>query len=252
MTDKKLESLDRVVRAVTAERALAREVRNLTIEALKNNNERFHQTKQAVLELARLTPSIAWETTNVYAILNNYAEGLSKIRASCSHRRLSMDRLSKVVKLPEFRLVMERDVYIDEIAQLDARTVSLSLYVDIARKDTFIFQLLSFKHWVNLTSEPAFVQYAGPDHAILNSELDCLRGVPKPEQRQVYEVCDTKGYRDPALSRWEKVDANEEEIKAIARPATVVLESKIIIYCMYHNISVQNLQAYCPRGHSSC
>jgi len=140
-TEERNAALENVTQLVLKEQTLAREVRNMAGQAFRSIAERQHQLKQGIIDLAHITPNIASETTQIANTMNGYRDGLAKIRASCASRHRSVEELNKFARLDEFRQVKEMDVYIDEIRRLDCRSFSLSLHIDVARKNAQVFHI---------------------------------------------------------------------------------------------------------------
>ena len=109
-----------------------------------------------------------------------------------------------------------------------------------------MYEVVGLSHWADYSTNPVFVEYSGPNHAIHNSDRDCLKGLELNKQSRVYELCDTESYRDPAFDSWRPVQADEAEIKLRSRPIVYLVGSKNVIYCLYQNATVDGKTLRCP------
>lgn len=240
--------LERNIEMVRGDLNLGKELRSSLLSEIERDRRLVYDTKQAILDIAQSTPAIAWEATRIFNTLHEYKLGLKLINQECRSRRLSIEGIFKMAKVQSLANVKTTDTYINELKVNGRETISFSVLIDLERQNHTVYRTLGLGHWRNVSSEPVFVTYGGPELVIYNHEIDCLATVVEgmKDHLLIYQTCTEPSYKDKNIDTWLPVSGGDESIKAQTKPTVVKIGNENLIYCLYENITIMGREMRCP------
>lgn len=224
----------------------ARQRRLETINEVAKLNKRIHENKEAIHEITKITPDLAYSASMLAIKLNNYREGIKIMQRQCNQRKLDMFGLSKIIEIKEFNTTMTEDTYIDSVSRSAPNAIMISTLISAQRAGVHIFEVYAINHYANYTSDPVYVTYRGPTYVIYDANNDCLKGIDKPKEKSIFETCEINGFRDPRIYKWEPIKPNVESITNNSRPIIIKMGRENLIYCLYHQITLHGRNVSCP------
>lgn len=209
-------------------------------------NEKTQDNKNGVIQLATMTADVSWTSSKIANRLHSYRDGLGMIQSQCSRRRLSMEGLNKIKQIKELGPILDDDTWVSEIQILADDTISIVVNINVARTNTFVYEVVAIDHWANYTFKPTYVTYQGPKYVLHDEDFQCTKGISKPRQRSIYDICTSQHYVDPKMKHWTPISATDREIEQKSQPVVLKIGRKNVIYCFYHNITIDGLNEFCP------
>lgn len=238
--------VNKTIEALIREQHEDRESHQQLVDLAEQTNERTQDNKNGILQLATLAAEISWTSSKLGIRLNSYREGLRMIKGRCGSRIFSMDGLSKIREIKELAYIRDENTWISDVYLTARDTINFQININTARPNSYVYEVVAMDHWANYTFAPVFVTYTGPKFVISDEARNCVRGIDKPRHRSVYEICMKDNYRDPGLSSWIPVGSSDEEIEKRSKPIVLKVGRENIIYCFYHNITIDGHNDFCP------
>lgn len=188
--------------------------------------EMAQSNKQAIKDLAIITPEIAYAATQMAGTLHRYMDGIKRMNQSCESQTLSISGLSDIIAIPELVRIRESDTRLVKVHIPSSDIIQLVVEVSKAATNMSVYEIYPIKHWQNYTTKPTFVEYIGPPYLVHNETNNCTRGIGEPKKTMIIESCKRPGWHDPNLQKWQPVNAPKEEIEEMAKPQVFPLKNK--------------------------
>lgn len=220
----------------------AKNIRGQMINMSESNSIKIEQNSRNINRLTFLTPNMAWDSAQLFALLQASSTSLKKLNTSCKRRKLNVDAISEFTKTNMFEDVSEKDTYLESVTRVSNQTIRFVFNIKVFDKDTKIYKPIWFYHHQNLTTDQAMVKYAGPDFRIYNVSSNCSRGLDR-EDLKFKQTCTLENYSDPNLFKWERVTRDEERRHEMQVFST---DRNYLVYCLFQRIYIVGKIKACP------
>jgi len=181
-----------------------------------------------------------WRSGKIQIQFDKSKHALESLKESCSEGKIDTNALAQLLNIQQLRRIKRSETQIQSIQRLDHGTIGLKFLAPIIAEEAKVFRIQPFKHYVNLTTAPTVIDYAGPRLVMHNATCNCTKGV-ESDGWKVHDTCTTPGYTDPRLELWTKVDWDGD-----LQPQVIQTQRSTHVYCIYHNITLQNKTYSCP------
>jgi len=218
------------------------ELNNETLKAVEALLMKTDQMLGGMHEFANVVPEMIWTGNKIHEYLEESKKALQQLSEECKKGRIDTEALAHILGHPDIKKLKKEDTKIESIRRINQNTIKIEFTSPSVVEDTMIYQVVPFRFWTNLTTEPRLLEYAGPEFAMHNYTSNCTKGLSRPETSAVYETCKTTDYGDKELQLWRVIDAQEDDNK----PQIMKTRSNTYIYCMFNNITIEGETYQCP------
>lgn len=156
------------------------------------------------------------------------------------------NHMAELFNITHLYEAQDQDIIIHHIVILKGETIRFHFSIKISAPATQIIKIIGFKHWTNFQSTPIIREYAGREYALYNLTNQCMKSIPQPQQKFVYDECTESGYLDPELSLWRNAPTSTGITKPYPTSYFVQSPTHNYIYCYKDNIMIYNITLECP------
>ena len=224
------------------------EVEKRLIDELEFNMNTTREHGRAIEELAASVPDVAWQASSLYYQIMKSSEALDVLTEYANRQMIHVPSLTKLIDfnnqkldttMVEIKSLKTERTLLHSVARMNTNTIVFRFQAEIESNTTKVFKVSAFDYFTFLqnTTAPVAVRYAGPEYLIHNESVNCTRGIEKPESETatVFEACEQPDYKDPNLERW--IPIPDQSAAFEAPPQIKRSRADIYVYCPMEQIS---------------
>lgn len=216
------------------------EINNRTLEVLSKVGQDTNELLVLVDELDQFLPDLQWTSMKVHHRLMGNIDLMTEMTATCRQGRVNIPALAKFLRTDTLADYTSQDSEIESITMVNPSLVRILFTHPIVDPDTVVYNVHAFKTYFNSTGDEKVLVYTGPTTLIHNHKMNCTKAVEVGEG-PVYDKCEDQSYEDPSLKSYELENVPSEPM----RPQILKTSTSSIIYCLYHNISIETEETAC-------
>ena len=220
---------------------------NATAEALKSLAEKSEANRRMIEELGSLLPEVSWNSAYLYYRQRDDIKNFREIIHSCRSGRVAIEALADLSTIRDLRQFEERDTVLKNVTKRftgDQRFFKFEFIALKRSKSTKVYKLQAFDTYMDLQTDPYVLTYKGPKFVIYNATSNCTKGIEYDSTiGAVLDSCSAINYRDPMIDKWERKNTTDTNPMD---PRVIKLRWSKVIYCTYHNITIENENVLCP------
>ena len=175
----------------------------------RNDVERLAQIRH----LTSLVPKVSWIATFLQMKMMSAAEYL-KITEKATKGQLATDAMSSLLNITTLQSLDPKTSIFHNLTRLDnVHNMADPIYrllftVHERSRDTFVYKVLPFDYWENLTGMPVLMKYTSSDLLIFNQT--CMKKVKILDNMPLEEDCAESNYVDPQLNSWMPITSSRQ------------------------------------------
>lgn len=214
-------------------------------ELLKHLTDLSEEHKTRIEEISELIPTVSWTSVQLYGKMQKLSKNIKLIKQFSENDELATRDFAELIHNKNLRNIDPSQTELLEITKKDQDTYNFRFNVMPPADDTLVYRIKNFTVHENFdTVTPTLKTYVGPKYMIYNSKLNCSKGLEIEEGQHIYGSCDTKDYMDPQLLQFTQRNVTRAQRKI--EPQVFKTKKNSFIYCLYHNVTIENFEQLCP------
>lgn len=227
----------------------AQNVRQQTIAAIDEVQKRVSSNTIAIKQMANIVPLATMTASEMYYNIREEAKVVERIAKAAQKHRASPKEFADLFQIGELNEIEPKDTKVEKVYRDQDGLFHLDIYFYTFSNDTIIKKIDTFQRWVNITTNPTLMEYAGPEYIMYNATSNCARGIYNPSKVRVFNNCLDQDYRDEQLTKFVRVDPSRSDFHLLSRPKIIKTFRATLVSCFYFQIKFTNVTYECPPYH---
>lgn len=221
------------------------EIQDRMLNMINRLNHRMSGNERKIQIMANVLPHFTWKTTYVITKLMAVNHDLQVIAEKYKHNGMAVEEWRRLLNMTELEGVNDEDATLHSVKQDNRdKQYVINFSFKIKDKSSKVYTAIGINHWVNITSKPVFVKYAGPQFLMHNLTNNCVKGIVTISSKFITEECDEPNNEDPSLNKWNPY-RESENITTIG-PTVKRTPDTTYVYCYPFNITIPPKTHRCP------
>lgn len=225
-----------------------KEVQRGMVEAMSQMGKTIREQQRQINHLAHLLPQTTWLASYLQSRILSASADLKTIIDEYVRGRVATLELSELLNITEIRGIEPEDTSFERVDREPGalQTINMQFTVREKSKDTFVYKVMPFNYWENLTEIPSLMEYVGPRYIIYNEAKNCIKGISDSPLRDVREECNEINGTDPELSKWRVLISTNKVYDQNQGSMDYRTLKFNYVYCFPWNITIKSKQLRCP------
>lgn len=236
-------------------------------QILDDLNSKLNFSVEAILEISRKQDILAEKINELYKITDTSLRRIIRLQFGSAYlaskmavknqaikelrhglaNKMTIDirALGKLLDTTNFENIDSDSIRFMSLTKTDKDSYTLKFYANTVDTDMQVLEVKTFPHWIDLATEPKFMEYNGPKHVLFNTTNDCVRGLNDLSRNSLSSPCLEARGRIGKLNHWVTVITGNP-FESIRPTVYYEVLPDAIVYCLDRKIKIEEDVIDCP------